>query len=118
MASIKKIFNTTRETNAIFIKAGSAILKSSFNTAKEIFSLYRDAGTKAFKAGSGVVKKSIELTVENQKEIFKTSGDALKEAAQNVRDKRKVEAEQNKKARNTRKTKAKKEEVSIDDLLE
>lgn len=46
--NISKVFQTTKEANAILSKAGGIVIKSSFKTAKQIASLYKDAGVKAF----------------------------------------------------------------------
>ena len=84
--NFRKAYKTTKAANAILTEAGGIMLKSSFRTAKEIAKLYRDAGYKAFSFGTGMVKKTVELTVANQKELLKTSGNALKEVAQSLRE--------------------------------
>lgn len=85
-SNISKVFQTTKEANAILAKAGGIVIKSSFNTAKQIATLYKDAGFKAFNIGKEVVKTTVELTINNQKEILKTSGKAIKDAAQSIRE--------------------------------
>jgi hypothetical protein len=84
-SNIKKVLQTTKEANAILIKASGTVLKSSFNTTLQIANLYKDAGLKAFNLTKDLVQKTVELTVNNQKEIIKTSGQAIKEAAQSIR---------------------------------
>ncbi|MEL6657356.1 MAG: hypothetical protein AAFY48_07720 [Bacteroidota bacterium] len=101
--NLKKAYQTTKEANAILAEAGGVMLKSSFSTAKQIAILYRDAGYKAFSFGKGMVKKTVELTVANQKELLKTSGNALKEVAQSLRE---VEPEAEEK-----------KDLTIDDVL-
>lgn len=101
--NLKKAYKTTKAANAILTEAGGVMLKTSFRTAKEIAKLYRDAGFKALSFGKGMVTKTVELTIANQKELIKTSGTALKEVAQSLRE-REPEVEE-------------KKEVTIDDLL-
>lgn len=110
---ISTILRTTKEANAIITKAGGIMIKSSFNTAKQIFSLYKDAGFNALKSSRAIVKQTVELTVEHQKEMFKTSGKALKDVAQNLREERAEAKKASKPSKNGKKPK----EVSIDDLL-
>lgn len=85
-SNIQKAYQTTKMANAIFSEAGGVMLKSSFNTAKAIAKLYQDAGFKAFSFGKEMFQKTLELTLANQKELWETSGKALKEVAQNLRD--------------------------------
>ena len=84
--NILKILKTTQEANAILTKAGGKVILSSFHTAKQIANLYKDAGLKAFGLSKDLVLKTVELTISNQKEILKTSGNAIKAAAQSIRD--------------------------------
>lgn len=120
-SNIKKVFQATKDANAILTKAGGIMLKASINTTKQIASLYKDAGWKAFQTSKDLVKKTVELTVSNNKELIKTSGSALKEVTKSIFDSQsESKAGSNGKAKPTRKqkqhTKAKKE-ISIDDLL-
>ncbi len=85
-SNIVKVLQTTKEANAILTKAGGVVVKSSFKTAKKIAVLYKDAGFKAFNLGKDVVKTTVSLTLENQKKILKTSGAAIKEAAESIRE--------------------------------
>lgn len=124
-SNISKVFQTTKEANAILTKAGGIVIKSSFNTAKQIATLYKDAGFKAFSIGKEVVKSTFELTINNQKEILKTSGKAIKEAAQSIRETPEAELKTmtNTRVKKTRKKGAKKttkraikKNITIDDL--
>ncbi len=124
-SNISKVFQTTKEANAILTKAGGIVIKSSFNTAKQIATLYKDAGFKAFSIGKEVVKSTFELTINNQKEILKTSGKAIKEAAQSIRETPETELKTmtNTRVKKTRKKGAKKttkraikKNITIDDL--
>ena len=116
-SNIKKVLRTTREVNAIVGKAGVSIFKTSFGTAKQIAGLYKETGFKAIKVGKNVLKKTVELTINNQKEIIKTSGEALKAFSAHLKDQ---EVADTAKMNGTTKRgkKAKKEEVTIDDLLD
>ncbi len=102
--NIRKAYRTTKKANAILSEAGGVMLKSSFQTAKEIAKLYQNAGFKAFSFGKGMVKETVKLAIANQKELLKTSGQALKEVAQSLRE-REPEVEEEKK------------ELTIDDIL-
>lgn len=120
--NIRRVYQTTKEANAILTKAGGVMLKSSFNTAKQIAKLYKDAGFKAFNFGKEVVKKTVELTVNNQKEMFKTSGTAIKEVVQHIREnevevKKAVKRKVKKNGRQKGQVNSKKE-LTIDDLLD
>lgn len=118
-SNIGKAFKTTRAANAIMIKAGGAMIKTSFRTMKQIASLYREAGSKAFDLGKEVVKQTVDLAVDNQKELIKTSGAALKEVTQSMRGQE--EKTDRRKAKTTAKRKSaktSKKVVSIDDMLE
>jgi len=126
-SNISKVFQTTKEANAILSKAGGIVIKSSFNTAKQIATLYKDAGFKAFNIGKEVVKTTFELTINNQKEILKTSGKAIKEAAKSIRENPEAELKTmtNARVKKTRKKAAKKttkraikKNITIDDLLD
>ena len=119
-SNIGKAFKTTRAANAIMIKAGGAMIKTSFKTMKQIASLYREAGTKAFDLGKEVVKQTVDLAVDNQKELIKTSGAAFKEVTQSMRGQEEENTDR-RKAKTTAKrksAKASKKVVSIDDMLE
>ena len=85
-SNIQKAYQTTKMANAILSEAGGVMLKSSLRTAKEIFKLYQDAGSQAFSFGKVVVQKTVELSLANQKEIWETSGKAIKDVAQGIRD--------------------------------
>lgn len=85
-SNIQKVLQTTKDANTILTKAGSIVIKSSFYTALQIANLYKEAGLKAFDLSKDVVQKTVALTFNNQKEIIKTSGQAIKEAAQSIRD--------------------------------
>lgn len=120
-SNIGKAIKTTREANAIMLKAGGVILKTSFNTMKQMAALYRNAGAKAFDLGKEVVKQTVDLAVDSQKELIKTSGKAFKEVTESIRTTEKEHAEGQRKAKTTAKrksTKRTKKAVSIDDLLE
>ncbi len=121
--NITKVLENTKTANAILRKAGGLVLKSSFNTAKQVATLYKDAGVKAFGLGKEVLTKTVELTWTNQKKILKTSGNAIKEAAQQWRDGAEPELKtmtnaRAKKAGKRVNKRSKKKELSIDDLLD
>lgn len=120
--NLQKVFQATKKANSILSKAGGIILKSSLQTTKQIAGLYKDAGLKAFSISKELVKKTVELTVNNQKEILKTSGEALKEVAQQIiLPKAESQSGPNGKMKKsgTKKRQPKvKKEISIDDLLE
>ncbi|MEM8583183.1 MAG: hypothetical protein AAGF87_02880 [Bacteroidota bacterium] len=100
--NFQKAYRTTRLTGSILSEAGGSMLRSSIDTAKEITKLYRNAGSKAFSVGKDVVRQTVRLTLDNQKELLKTSGDALKEVAKNIKADHAVEQP---------------EELTIDDVL-
>lgn len=121
--NINKVLETTKTANAILSKAGGVMFKTSFNTAKQIANLYKEAGLKAFSLSKEVVQKTVELTWSNQKEIIKTSGNAIKEAAQSIREGGEVELKTMTKARAKKAGKKKgqravKKDITIDDLLD
>jgi len=120
--NISKLFQTAKQANTIFRKAGGVMLKSSFNTAKQIAYLYKDASFRTFDLSKEVVKKTVSLTIENQKELIKTSGKAIIEVAQSMRQSdTKVKASPNgsaKKSASHRKQPKSKKEITIDDLLD
>ena len=121
-SNLNKVFETTKEANAILSKAGGVMFKSSVNTAKLIANLYKDAGLKAFGLSREVVKKTVELAIKNQKELLKTSGAAFKEVTQTILEKEEVQSNTTpnggakKTSKQARQPKTKKD-VTIDDLL-
>lgn len=119
-SNIGKAIKTTRAANAIMIKAGGAMVKTSFRTMKQIASLYREAGSRAFDLGKEVVKQTVDIAVDNQKELIKTSGQAFKEVTQSIRtqEEKKAGGRKATTAAKGKKTKLEKKAVSIDDLLE
>ncbi|MBX2870604.1 MAG: hypothetical protein KTR30_00835 [Saprospiraceae bacterium] len=119
-SNIGKAIKTTRAANAIMIKAGGAMVKTSFRAMKQIASLYREAGSRAFDLGKEVVKQTVDIAVDNQKELIKTSGQAFKEVTQSIRtqEEKKAGAKKATTAAKGKKTKLEKKAVSIDDLLE
>ena len=120
-SKIYKVLLATKEANTILSKAGGTMIKSSFNTAKQMATLYKDAGFKAFDLSKEVVKKTVDLALNNQKEIIRTSGAALKEVVQSIRESDvETDMKPNGRARKSRKRSVpskKKEEITIDDLL-
>lgn len=118
--NIGKAFKATRAANAIMIKAGGVMLRTSFGTMKQIASLYREAGSKAFDLGKEVVKQTVDLAVDNQKELIKTSGEAFKEVKENIRatEEEKTGRAKAKTTAKRKSTKRSKKAVSIDDLLD
>lgn len=88
---LQKAFETTKAAQEILTEAGGEILKTSLKTAKEMASLYQEAGQQMFSLGKEMAQKTVELTVENQKEFIKTSGQAVKDVAQQFRGETKAE---------------------------
>lgn len=117
MSMISKAFRMTKATNAILSKAGTKMIKSSFNTAKQIAVLYKDAGVATYRIGKDVVTGTFKLALDNQKTIIKTSGEAIKEAAQQLRQKEEAKAKATAKRKRKARKSRKKKELSIDDLL-
>ncbi|MFN8355262.1 MAG: hypothetical protein U0Y10_12480 [Spirosomataceae bacterium] len=109
------------KTNKVLFKAGAHIVKTSFKTTRSLAGLYKNAGTKAFGIGKNLLQETVKLAAENQKDVKETSVKALKEATEIIRQRHKAAAENVaispevpvKKAAK----KAKKADVSIDDLL-
>lgn len=121
--SISKVLENTKTANAILRKAGGIMFRSSFNTAKQVATLYKEAGVKAFSLGKEVATKTVELTWSNQKTLLKTSGKAIKEAAQHLREGTEPELKtmtnaRAKKAGKKVTKRSKKKDISIDDLLD
>lgn len=119
--NINKLLRTTKKTNTILRKAGGVMLTSSFNTAKQIAYLYKDAGSRVFDLSKEVVKKTVSLTIDNQKELIKTSGKAIIEVAQSIRQSDvKAKASPNgstKTSASHEKQPKSNKEITIDDLL-
>ena len=120
--NIKRIWKTSKETNAILREAAGTMIRSSFQTTKQLVGLYRKAGFQTFDLGKEIVKKTFELGLDNQKQLLRTSGEAIKEIGQSIRSNITTPEPQPKAKKGQAKTKtsrAKKpqKEVTIDDLL-
>lgn len=117
-------FSKAIETNKILLKAGTQIVKSSFKTTQTIANLYKNAGFKAFGVGKELLKETVKLAIDNQKALKDTSVKALKDTVEIIRERPVVVAEAKNEEKTTKTTtkktapkKAKKEDITIDDLL-
>lgn len=109
------------KTNKVLFKAGAHIVKTSFETTRSLAGLYKNAGSKAFGIGKDLLQETVKLAAENQKDLKETSVKAFKEATEIIRERQrsatpKVSVSPEAPAKKPVK-KAKKAEVSIDDLL-
>ena len=116
--TFNSILNIAKGTNRIVRRAGTKMFNSSLSTAGQIAILYKDAGIKTFTLGKKVVVKSAKLALTNQKDLIKTTGNALKEVVQTIKDHKdpkNVSFEVSSPRKNGTTEKAKK--LTIDDML-
>lgn len=99
--NFKTMLKITKDTTRIMIKARNEMIGSTFKTVVQIASLYKDAGFGALKQGRQLLVDTTKLALDNQRHLIKTTGEALQETRQTIKEK----------------GKRKKSNLTIDDLL-